>query len=366
MDKGRLVLSGSPRDVLSSETIAQIGVGRPQVTEVFLKLRQLGHPVELIPITLDEAVEQMRSLLGKAGIRQIVRPPDQLTGSAQKFGDTVISVKNLHHYYNEEVHALKGVSFDIPKGQIVGIIGQNGSGKTTLARHLVGLLKPSNKDSQILVNGVDISKKRIGEIIKLINYVFQNPDDQLFAETIYEEVAFAPKMMDLPQAEIKRLSEEALQVFDLTGMKNRYVYSLDEDLKTYLAITCILPLHPDILLIDEPTTGLDTVGEIKMMDSLRRLRDEQGKTIIIITHNMKTIGNHCDRAIVMTQGKIILDGAPREIFVQDEKLLEADIRPPQVTRFGQLLTAEFGCPRDILTVEEMVAVLHHTLLAGEN
>jgi energy-coupling factor transport system ATP-binding protein len=345
--------------------IAQIGVGRPQVTEIFLKLKQRGHPIEFIPITLDEAVEQMRSLLSKAGIQQITRPPDQLLDSGRTYGETVVSVKNLHHFYNEEVHALKGISLEIPKGQIVGIIGQNGSGKTTLARHLVGLLKPSNKDSQIQINGVEIAKKRIGEIIKMINYVFQNPDDQLFAETIYDEVAFAPKMMDLPEADIKRLSEEALQVFDLTGMKNRYVYSLDEDLKTYLAITCILPMHPDILLIDEPTTGLDTVGEIKMMDSLRKLRDEQGKTIVIITHNMKTIGNHCDRVIVMTQGKIILDGSPREIFIQDEKLLEADIRPPQVTRFGQMLAGEFGCPRDILSVDEMVAVLDHTLRAGE-
>lgn len=365
LDKGKLVMEGTPREVLSSELIGQVGVGRPQVTEIFLELARRGHPIGIVPITLDEAVEQMCTLLHQVGIKHITRPPDYPIESERNFGETVVSVKNLHHFYNADVHALKGVSLEIPKGQIVGIIGQNGSGKTTLARHLVGLLKPSNKDSQILVKGIDIAKKRISEIITMINYVFQNPDDQLFAETIYDEVAFAPKMMDLKEDDIKRLTEEALQVFDLTQMKNWYVYSLDEDLKTYLAITCILPMHPDILLIDEPTTGLDTLGEIKMMDSLRRLRDEQGKTIVIITHNMKTIGNHCDRVIVMTQGNIILDGTPREIFIQDEKLLEADIRPPQVTRFGQMLADEFGCPRDILSVEEMVAVLDYSMRIGE-
>jgi ABC-type multidrug transport system ATPase subunit len=136
---------------------------------------------------------------------------------------------------------------------------------------------------------------------------------------------------------------------------------LDEDLKTYLAITSILPLKPDIIFIDEPTTGLDTRGEAKMMESLNRLRDEQGKTIIIITHNMKTIGNHCDRVLVMADGDLILDGETRDVFVQDEELLKADIRPPQITRLGQLLAEEFNCPRDMLTVEEFIETLDYSL-----
>jgi energy-coupling factor transporter ATP-binding protein EcfA2 len=172
--------------------------------------------------------------------------------------------------------------------------------------------------------------------------------------------------MDLDDAEVNRLTEEAMEVFGLDKYQKRYVYSLDEDLKTYLAISCILPLHPEILLIDEPTTGLDTLGEIKMMGSLRRLRDEQGKTIIIITHNMKTIGNHCDRVIVMNDGNIVLDGTPREVFIQRDKLLEADILPPQVTRLGQGLTAGYGCPQDILTVEEMVEILDYSLKTRES
>jgi energy-coupling factor transport system ATP-binding protein len=360
-DEGKFVLRGAPHEVLASDEVEQAGVGRPQVTDLILTLKALGHQFESIPITLEEAHQVVSDKLSSLEITKIERPPGYQLEKDIEFGETILSVENLHHWYNEEVHALKGVSFDIQEGHILGIIGQNGSGKTTLARHLVGLLKPTNEDAKLLVKGQDITEMKIDEIIKMINYVFQNPDDQLFAETIWDEVEFAPKMMELEEEESKRLTEEALEVFDLTEFRRRYVLGLDEDLKTYLAITSILPLKPDIIFIDEPTTGLDTRGEAKMMESLNHLRDEQGKTIVIITHNMKTIGNHCDRVLVMSQGEMILDGPTREIFVQDEKLLDADIRPPQITRLGQMLADEFQCPRDILTVQEFVETLDYTL-----
>ena len=363
LDDGKIILDGTPEEVFQNEIVDKIGVGRPQVTEVFMKLRERGIRCDTIPITLQQANESLGEILRQAGVTKMERSSSFEKESHHDFGETVVDVKNLHHIYKGGVHALKGVSFSVPKGQIVGIIGQNGSGKSTLARHLVGLLKPTNKDASIHVNGQDITsrKMRLKKIIKMINYVFQNPDDQLFAETIRDEVSFAPKMMDLGADEIKRLTDEALKVFDLTEHQKRYIYGLDEDLKTYLAITCILPLEPDILLIDEPTTGLDTQGEIKMMESLKKLRDDLGKTIVIITHNMKTVGNHCDRVLVMSGGNMILDGTPREVYAQDEKLLEADIRPPQVTRLGQYLSTEFGCPRDILSVDEMVDILEYNI-----
>lgn len=361
LDDGKLIMRGTPREVLVSDAVYEAGVGRPQVTELILELINRGHQFDQVPITLAEAHEIIRQKLSTLGITSIERPPSYALNDNPQFGETVLRVENIHHWYNEEVHALKGISFDIQQGQIIGIIGQNGSGKTTLARHLVGLLKPTNKDAILEVKGHNIVDMKIDQIIKMVNYVFQNPDDQLFAETIWDEVEFAPKMMELDEEETKQLTEEALEVFDLTPYRRRYVLGLDEDLKTYLAITSILPLKPDIIFIDEPTTGLDTRGEAKMMESLNRLRDEQGKTIIIITHNMKTIGNHCDRVLVMSQGELILDGHTRDIFVQDEELLKADIRPPQITRLGQLLAEEFNCPRDILTVDEFIETLDYSL-----
>lgn len=361
LDEGKFVMRGTPHEVLVSDAVYEAGVGRPQVTDLVLELIKRGHQFDRVPITLKEAHQLIREKFSSLGITRIERPPDYPLNENPEYGEVVLRVRNLHHWYNEEVHALKGVTFDIQQGQIIGIIGQNGSGKTTLARHLVGLLKPTNQDAVLEVQGKNIIGMKIDEIIKMVNYVFQNPDDQLFAETIWDEVEFAPKMMELEDEEVKQLTEEALEVFDLTPYRKRYVLGLDEDLKTYLAITSILPLKPDIIFIDEPTTGLDTRGEAKMMESLNKLRDEQGKTIIIITHNMKTIGDHCDRVLVMSQGNLILDGNTRDIFVQDDELLKADIRPPQITRLGQLLADEFDCPRDILTVEEFIETLDYSI-----
>lgn len=360
-DEGKFILRGTPSEVLASDEVEKAGVGRPQVTDLILTLNHRGHQFDSIPITLEGAYQVVRDKLLSLGIAKIERPPDYPLKKDIEFGDTILSVENLHHWYNEKVHALKGVSFNIQEGHILGIIGQNGSGKTTLARHLVGLLKPTNDDAKLIVKGQNIVDMKIDKIIKMVNYVFQNPDDQLFAETIWDEVEFAPKMMELDEEETKKLTEEALEVFDLTKFRKRYVLGLDEDLKTYLAITSILPLKPEIIFIDEPTTGLDTRGEAKMMESLNHLRDEQGKTIIIITHNMKTIGNYCDRVLVMSNGELTMDGPTREIFTQNAKLLEADILPPQITRLGQLLADEFQCPRDILTVPEFVETLDFTL-----
>jgi energy-coupling factor transport system ATP-binding protein len=292
-----------------------------------------------------------------------IKQPEVNNLKPREFGETVIEVKNLHHMYKSGVHALRGVTFSIPKGQIVGIIGQNGSGKSTLAKHLVGLLKPTNKDAVLKIKDLDCMNKKtkLEDIIKVSNYIFQNPDDQLFAETAIQEVQFAPRMLEMPLDVMKKEVREAMDVFGLWPHRKRYVYGLDEDLKTYLAIACVLPMHPEILLIDEPTTGLDTKGEQLMMESLHRLNEEFGKTIVIITHNMKTVANHCDRAIVLSKGSLILDGTPKEVFIQNEELIKADIYPPQVTRLGQSLAERFNFPRDILTVQEMTDLLKFNL-----
>jgi energy-coupling factor transporter ATP-binding protein EcfA2 len=362
LDEGKVVAKGLPNEVLQDDLMNEIGVGRPQVTEVFMEMKKAGINIGDIPITLDQASTNLKKTLAKMKITDIKQPPIEET-KKREFGEIVIEVKNLHHVYKNGVHALNGVSFDIPQGQMVGIIGQNGSGKTTLAKHLVGLLKATNKDAVLRIKDLDcMSKKtKLEDIIKVSNYIFQNPDDQLFAETAIQEVQFAPTMLEMPADVMKKEVREAMDVFGLWPHRKRYVYGLDEDLKTYLAIACVLPMHPEILLIDEPTTGLDTKGEQVMMDSLHRLNDEFGKTIVIITHNMKTVANHCDRAIVLSKGNIILDGAPKEIFTQNEKLLQADIYPPQVTRLGQALAGEFNFPRDVLSVNEMIELLKFNL-----
>jgi energy-coupling factor transporter ATP-binding protein EcfA2 len=359
LHEGEVVLDAAAEEALADPVLEKIGVGRPQVTELFLKLRNAGVKAPRIPVDLDGAVEMLGRLLAESGVKQAELPPDYGKPSERGFGEPVVRIENLHHTYPPDVRALRGVDLTVHDGQIVGIIGQNGSGKTTMARHLVGLLKPTNKDAIVQVMDRNVTKMRFREIIKMINYVFQNPDDQIFADTVWEEVAFAPEMMGFSEEEIKPLVEEALETFNLTGYEKRYTMALPQDLKTYLAIACVFPLKPQILLIDEPTTGLDTKGERVMMRSLGTLRDA-GHTIVIITHNMKTIAEHCDRVVAMAEGEILLEGTPRTLFAQPERLLEAEIRPPQITQLGQRL-GDIGFPRDVLTVDEMAGIVLHNL-----
>jgi len=359
LHQGEVVLDGPAREALADPVLEEIGVGRPQVTDLFLKLQNAGGECPGVPVDLDSAIETLRRLLAEAGVSRIELPADYGRPSDRNFGKRIVQVQNLRHTYPPDVHALRGVALTVREGEIVGIIGQNGSGKTTLARHLVGLLKPANRDAVVQVMDRNVTKMRFRQIIKMINYVFQNPDDQIFADTVWEEVAFAPEMMGFSKEEIKPMVEEALEIFNLTGCEKRYTMALPEDLKTYLAIACVFPLKPEILLIDEPTTGLDTKGERIMMRSLGAIRDA-GHTIVIITHNMKTVAKHCDRAIVMNEGKIILAGTPRGIYAQPERLLEAEIRPPQITQLGQRLN-DIGFPPDVLTVDEMVDIVLYNL-----
>jgi energy-coupling factor transporter ATP-binding protein EcfA2 len=365
LDEGKIIASGPAEEILKSDIISEVGVGQPQVTELFNKLGKEGIKLDKTPITLNGAVDILKKELKNKGIKSVKRVTAKASNKKREFGEPIIEVKNLHHYYKNGTHALRGVSLEIQKGQMVGIIGQNGSGKSTLAKHLVGLLKPTNKDAVLKLGDLDCMnpKTKLKDIIKISNYIFQNPDEQLFAETVREEIRFAPRMLEMSKEQMDKEVQEAMDVFDLYPYRKRFIYGLDEDIKTYLAIACVLPMHPEILLIDEPTTGLDTFGEIKMMESLHRLNDEFGKTIVIITHNMKTVANHCDRAIVLSGGEIILDGAPRDVFTQNEKLLKADIYPPQITRLGQELANEMDFPRDILTVDEMAATLKSVLKA---
>ena len=362
LDKGKVVASGPAEQVLKSELMNDIGVGQPQVTELFNRLEEEGIKFKSTPITLSGAATSLKKELKDRGINAVKRVSNKVE-EKRKFGPPIIEVKNLHHVYKNGTHALKGVSLEIPEGQVVGIIGQNGSGKSTLAKHLVGLLKPTNNDAVLKLGDLDCMnrKTKLDDIIKISNYIFQNPDEQLFAETVREEIRFAPRMLEMSKEEMDKEVQDAMDVFDLYPYRKRYIYGLDEDIKTYLAIACVLPMHPEILLIDEPTTGLDSFGEYKMMESLHRLNKEYGKTIVIITHNMKTVANHCDRAIVLSKGNIILDGPPREVYTQNEELLKADIYPPQVTRLGQALAEDMDFPRDILTVDEMTATLMSVL-----
>jgi len=351
MSQGTILKAGTPHEILTdTEVMRKSSLRLPQVTELCIRSGARGPAT---PVTLNEAekyvAERMRG-------KKLFNPPPGAGKRAE--GEPVIVVKNLRHTYpglEKGIEALRGVSFTIRKGEFVALIGQNGSGKSTLALHLVGVLKPTNKDAVIEVAGFDAIKARSKELIKRINYVYQNPDDQIFCEKVQEEIAFGLEAQDLTPEEIKRRTTEVMNIFGLEPLKDEYIVHLDRGRRTYVSISAIMALEPDVLIIDEPTTGLDEQDSLVVMRELENLT-KTGKTVIAITHNMNLAAAYADHIIAMHEGVVLLDGTPKEVFAQSEVLAKSYIAPPQITQLGQRLK-HLGFPPDVLSVDEMARLI---------
>jgi len=340
---GMVIADGDPKTILSSDIPTQIGVRRPQTIEVSLQLRKYYQNFPIC-LSVGELANNLRKIIRHPGENAHLRRIVESVG-----GESIISVENLHFIYPGGVHALKGVSLNIPEKVLVGLIGQNGSGKTTLALNLVGLLKPTNNNAKIIVDGVDIIRSDIREVIKHINYVFQNQDHQIFNDTVEEEIAYGVRNLGLQEAEIMKRVNEAIEFFELEAYRKAYPLTLPKHLRKRVAIASIYALKPKILIIDEPTTGLDTLETRKLMDKiLEYIR--KGNTVIIITHDIETIAEYADHLIVMSNGKILLTGRPEEVFSEHSLLREADILPPQVTQVSH----ELNLGSTIISISQMI------------
>jgi len=266
-------------------------------------------------------------------------------------GEGIIHVENVSFTYPDGTAALTDINLDIYENEFVAFIGQNGSGKTTLAKLIAGLLKPTK--GRVLVYGVDTTKASISRLATLVGYVFQNPDHQLFNSTVYDEVAFGPRNLMLPEKEVK---ERVMESIKIVGLGEEYLHEspffLPKGLRQRVAIASVLALRPRIIIVDEPTTGQDFKQSIEVMNFLRYL-NKLGHTIIIITHEMEIVARYAERAVVMANGRILIDDATRAAFTRTNDLLKASIKPPQITRLAQSLR-DLGFREDILTVEEMV------------
>jgi energy-coupling factor transport system ATP-binding protein len=351
LNNGQKIADGPAREILQDrQLLNRIRIRPPQVTELAY---DLSLPKDKVPLTVEEAA---------ALISKLLRPSKSKgTESAHKVsqpaGSRIIEVRNLHHTFPglRPVEALKGINLDINQGEMVGLIGQNGSGKTTLALHLVGIYRPTNPDAKVIVDGVELHnpKTPLTEVVKHINYVFQNPDNQLFSDTVEEEVTYALKMLDLPQEEINRKVDSILTLYGMQDDRKKPIMYLTKDKKTFLAQASVLVMNPKIIVVDEPTTGLDHEMGEKVMTILRRLNREENRTILIITHNMNLVAKYADRLVVMSNGQILLDGPTGEVFSKTDALKQCSISPPQITRLGQSLNLR----PDVLTVEEMTDLL---------
>lgn len=242
-----------------------------------------------------------------------------------------IKLENISYQYRDSNRrkALSNVSLEIKPGEFIGIVGHTGSGKSTLIQHLNGLLKQD--EGKILFDGSDIYQEgySLKELRGKVGLSFQYPEHQLFEVTVFEDVCFGPKNLGLSQEEVKERAREALQ---MVGMDEKYYekspFELSGGQKRRVAIAGILAMHPQYFILDEPTAGLDPIGRDKILGLLKRLHENQGITIILVSHSMEEIANYVDRILVMDQGCLVYDGVPKEVFKHKEKLEEIGLAVP--------------------------------------
>jgi len=259
-------------------------------------------------------------------------------------------------YSPEEENVINGIDLKIEKGTYVAILGHNGCGKSTLAKLLCGILAPT--EGQILVDGINTAdEERSFEIRKKCGMVFQNPDNQLVASVVEEDIAFAPENLGLPREEIRRRVDKALETVDMTEYAKHATYKLSGGQKQRIAIAGILAMSPECIVFDEATAMLDPNGRKEIVAAMKRLNKEIGITVITITHYMNE-AIEADRIIVMNSGKIIGDGTPDEIFSQVETLHEVSLAVPQVTELMYLLEKDgYKLPRGVLHAMDAADVL---------
>lgn len=343
MDSGKIVFEDTPRHVFQQiDRVYELGVRPPQVSELAHRLRRRGIRFEGNPLTEDEIIPFLVSRI--SGKRKLKAPPGR-----EEAEEPIIEVRELDHVYPGGYHALKRIDLKIGRGEFLAIIGQNGSGKTTLVKHFNGLLKPTR--GRVIVDGLDTTQTTIGELAKRVGYIFQNPDHQIFAKTVREEVAFGPKNMKLSREEVKRRVDRALAFVGMRRFADSHPFLLMKGERQRVAFASIVAMRPEVFVVDEPTTGQDFEGRENMMTMLSKL-NERGHTIVIVTHDMRIVAEYCRRIVVLRQGRILLDAPTRYVFSQENTLRKSFLAPPQITRVG--LKLGFSGSNAILRVNELV------------
>ncbi|MDO4833609.1 MAG: energy-coupling factor transporter ATPase [Bacillota bacterium] len=283
-----------------------------------------------------------------------------------------IEVKNLTHIYSEglphESKAVDDVSFTICDGEFVGIIGHTGSGKSTLLQHLNGLLKP--KSGNIIIDGVDItdSKTRMIDIRKKVGLVFQYPEYQLFEETVAGDVAFGPTNLGLSKEEIDRVVRKSIELvgLDYDSIKNASPFELSGGQKRRVAMAGVLAMSPEVLVLDEPTAGLNPKAHADILGMVDEIHRSENNIIILVSHNMNDIAGMCDRVLVMDHGRLVMNGKPSEIFIRERELKEMGLALPDALDITlRLREAGMDIRENCLTIAQAADAIADRLKTGD-
>ena len=337
MSAGKIVACDRPDRLLSQvDLMIESGVRPLQLVELFHKL---GIPQA--PITVDESLAVIRD----TGLKVNRTAEPVRVGKT----DAILEVLGVSYVYNEgNVKALDHVSLKVGDGEFLALLGKNGSGKSTLAKVLSGLLQPVG--GSVLAHGKPIAAMSRSALAQFVGYVYQNPDYQIFAATVYQEVSFGPRNFGVPEDEIKIRVAQALASVELEGYENRDPFGLTRGERQRVAVASILVSRPRVLILDEPTTGMDYQQQRGMMEVLTRL-NRAGHTIIVITHSMWVTSEYARRTVVMVDGGIVLDGATPEVFANEEALAGANLKAPPIVELGNRLGVR------TMSVNQMVRAL---------
>jgi energy-coupling factor transporter ATP-binding protein EcfA2 len=343
---GEIVADRPAREVLRDVELLQESSVMPlQVTRFF---HEMGLWKGQLPLTPQEGAAEFRRRGWRVNPDRHGRLVEADAKREEGYGEPVIEVEGLTHRYPNGVVALEGVDLTVRKGEFLAVLGQNGSGKTTLVKHFNGLLEPT--EGTVRVGGDETSEQGLRQLGQSVGYVFQNPDHQIFSDTVADEVAFGPKIRGMEEGEIKERVEEALAAVGLEGRGGEDPFGLTKGERQRVAVASVLSVRPEVLILDEPTTGLDYAEQRSMMDLVKSL-NEAGSTIIVVTHTMWVVAEYAHRAAVVRDGKISLQGPVREVFTEEGELHDAALRPPHIVSLGN----ELGYP--VLSVEEMLEVM---------
>ena len=336
MDRGRIILDGKTCDVFTRnlDLLESIGIYPPQLIRLS---KMLG---------VKPSLKEMYSYL------------NGLNGSFKEFSEenptkkssTGVVFKDVWFSYRSETPALKGIDLEIKKGEFIALIGSNGSGKTTLLGCLIGFIKPGK--GRILIDGQDIKNSSVSELAVKVGYLFQNPDLQLFTDTVAQEVGFGLKNRSQAAVDINKNVAQALEIMELSEYRDRHPHSLSRGQRQRLAVASIISMEQDIIVLDEPTSGQDRGHLNKFLCQIKKLNDA-GKTIIMITHDMNIVAEYARRTVVMDEGKILMDGSTREVFSRPEILKKASIEPPLLARISNDLKNAGRKIPVMLTLEEL-------------
>lgn len=278
-----------------------------------------------------------------------------------------IKINHLTHIYGAgtafEKKALDDINLEIKDGEFIGLIGHTGSGKSTLTQHLNALLVPTS--GEVLLNGENIyaDKSKLKSIRQRVGLVFQYPEHQLFEMTVYKDVAYGPGNLGLSQEEIDRRVRSAFETVGLgEDIYDKSPFELSGGQKRRAAIAGVLAMEPEVLILDEPTAGLDPKGRDEILEAVRKMHEMRKITVILVSHSMEDVAKLVDRIVVLYKGKTAIVGTPREVFSQAERLEEMGLAAPQITYvFSKLKKMGYDVPTDIYTVSEATDVLYKFL-----